>query len=163
MISKDLSLKLQAQLDGELPPAEAAEVARLVAANPEAAALQRELSATREVLKGSELTVPVPETREFYWSKIARGIEQAEREPVRSTRISPWAWLTQRLVPLTVVVLVAGLLTVAKFNGMWITSGQRMALLHEIETPVEDTGVLEFHDAKTGITVVWLDHEIDHD
>jgi len=71
-------LKLQAYLDGELPEGEARELATGLAQDQEAAALLAELRQTRDAIAGSEQVRALPESREFYWSKIQRAIERAE-------------------------------------------------------------------------------------
>ena len=72
-------LKLQAYLDGELPDSEVRAVADWIAKDAEAAGLLAELKNTRGALAGFEAEIKLPESREFYWSKIAREIERAER------------------------------------------------------------------------------------
>jgi len=69
-------LKLQALLDGELPEAEASEVAKWLARDREAAALLEELRHTGAALKGAEMGVRLPESREFFWSKVQREIQR---------------------------------------------------------------------------------------
>ena len=59
----DLELKLQAWLDGELPAAEAEEMRRLAAADPQAAGLLAELRNTKAALLQNEPSVIVPEPR----------------------------------------------------------------------------------------------------
>ena len=76
----DAQLKLQAWLDGELPEAEAKEVAKWVAQDPEAALLQGELKNTRQALAAGEKPMQLPESREFFWSKIEREISRT-RQP----------------------------------------------------------------------------------
>jgi len=71
-------LKLQAYLDGELPEAEAKAVAELLTKDQQAAALLTELRQTTESLAGFEQSIPLPESREFFWSKVRRGIEAQE-------------------------------------------------------------------------------------
>ena len=105
----DLELKLQAWLDGELPPAEAEEMRRLAAADPEAARLLAELQNIKAAFLENEPTVAVPETRQFYWSKIER---QIQREA--AARPSPglsWAERLRRwLAPLAGAAALAAVL-----------------------------------------------------
>ena len=70
----ELELKLQAHLDGELTGREATEIAALLEHDREAAALFGELRNIKTALTGNELEIKLPETREFYWSKIEREI-----------------------------------------------------------------------------------------
>ena len=81
----DTQLKLQAFLDGELPEDEAREVASLIARDEEARALHAELKNTRRAIKDSQPNVKLPESREFFWSKVERDIQQLQ--PVQA--ISP--------------------------------------------------------------------------
>ena len=71
MIEYQKQLKLQSYLDGELPEAEAAEVARWLSEDQEASALLTELRQTTQAMAGFEDGVRLPESREFFWSKIA--------------------------------------------------------------------------------------------
>ena len=67
-----VQLKLQAFLDGELPEAEASKVANWIAGDGQASALLEELRHTQEALAGFEAGIRLPESREFFWSKIER-------------------------------------------------------------------------------------------
>src|SRR5438128_52602 len=109
----DSQLKLQACLDGELPEAEAREVANWLARDREALALHTELRNTRQALVGSEVGVELPESREFFWSRIEREIQRLEPAPAAPVRIPLMGRLRRLLVPLAGValLLVAGLLT----------------------------------------------------
>jgi len=70
----EVQLKIQAYLDGELPETEAREIANLLAKDKEAVALHSELRNTRQSLSGFEVGVELPESRDFFWSKIKRDI-----------------------------------------------------------------------------------------
>jgi negative regulator of sigma E activity len=108
----ELELKLQAWLDGELPAAEAEQARRLAAAEPEAARLLAELQAIKTALRNNEEIVTVPETREFYWSKIERRIQREAADP---PLLGPfWAERFRRwLVPLAGAAALAAMLLVA--------------------------------------------------
>src|SRR5207248_2803731 len=109
----DKQLKLQAGLDGELPEAEAREVADWLARDREAAALHTELRNTRQALAGHEVGVALPESREFFWSKIEREIARLERIEAAASPVS-WANRLRRfLMPVAgvAVVAIAALLT----------------------------------------------------
>ena len=79
MINHETEVKLQACLDGELSPSEATTLEKLIAGDPDARSLFEELRAIRTLLAGNELDLKLPDTREFYWSKIRRQIELEER------------------------------------------------------------------------------------
>jgi anti-sigma factor RsiW len=153
MINQDTALKLQAFLDGELPSAEAQAVAELLTGNSEANALFEELRTTRSLLSGNELQFKVPESREFYWSKIARGIERQERpEAATAPRGTPW-WV-RFLVPVSALAALAVAVLVWRPSQRgWIGVAEG----HEIETPLEETSSFTFRSESAGMTVVWVD------
>lgn len=81
MIEQDTILKVQAYVDNELTQADAREVVALVERDPQARALCTELKELRTLVSANEIQVKLPESREFFWSKI-------EREIVRSSTIA---------------------------------------------------------------------------
>src|SRR3954451_11736217 len=94
-------LKLQAYLDGELPEPEARQMAKWLAQDQEAVLLHAELKNTRQALAGAEKLVQLPESREFFWSKIEREISRLERTesvPVKQAFFVAWRRL---LVPVS--------------------------------------------------------------
>src|SRR5438094_10004730 len=95
----DAQLKLQAFLDGELPDAEARVVANWLAQDQEAVALLAELRQTRQSLAGFEAGVRLPESREFFWSKIEREIERQEEPAPAVERRSLLARWLRFLIP----------------------------------------------------------------
>src|SRR5688572_6098577 len=97
-MTEDQQLKLQAFLDGELSEKEAREMASWLARDAEATALAGELRNTRKALKDSEPNIRVPESREFYWSKIQREIER-EPAPAPERSASVFGILRRLLVP----------------------------------------------------------------
>ena len=110
MMEYNQQLKLQAYLDGELPEAEAREVANWLARDREAVALLTELRNTRQALAGFEAGFRVPESEDFYWSKIRREIERLEpvEAPVRPA--IPWfKRLRGLLIPAAAAAVLAAL------------------------------------------------------
>jgi anti-sigma factor RsiW len=89
-MKRDLALKYQAFVDGELSEREARGVAEAIERDPEAQALVAELRATRTALAGNEPEVTLPETPEFYWSKIEREIRRCGAEPLGASE-GRWA------------------------------------------------------------------------
>jgi anti-sigma factor RsiW len=145
----DAQLKLQAYLDGELPEAEAREVAKLLAHDQEAVLLMAELRNTRQALKGAEALIQLPESREFYWSKISREIERLE-QPAQVEQKRPFIFKLQRfLVPVT------GALAVAVFLGITLFSNSGTAL-GETELSTDEMGAITFRSESAGMTTVWL-------
>jgi anti-sigma factor RsiW len=151
MMDIENQLKLQAYLDGELTEAEARGVADWLARDAEASALGQELRQTREALKGFEEAIKLPESREFYWSKIQREIQRQEGHAPRPQ--APFLARLQRfLVPAAGLALLglAGLL----------------ALPHSaapFETALADSGAFTYHDDSARTTLVWLSYPAEND
>ena len=98
----EAQLKLQAFLDGELRDVERREIAERLARDPEAKALLGELRMTRETVKSFEEGVTLPESREFYWSKIERHLRQPEVTAAESkVAAGAMVWLRRLLLPAT--------------------------------------------------------------
>ena len=145
-------LKLQAYLDGELAVSEAEEISELLARDADARALCEELSHTRTALKGNELELALPETRQFYWSKIEREIQRLEAQPKRAS-LPWWLALVQRHIAAISGAGVATLLVlVAALQMNWVSPD----LLEEIENPLEDTSSFSFRSESQKMTVVWI-------
>lgn len=148
-MENDAHLKLQAFVDGELPEAEARVVASQLARDADAAALIAEMKFTRHALAGHEKAVRVPESRDFYWSKIRRQIEASEvGRPVPVA--VPWhAKLRRFLAPATAVavVVIAGLLAT-----------QPVGVVGGTETSLSDSGAFTYRDFSSGTTLVWLSY-----
>jgi len=113
-----------------------------------------ELKATRALLVGNELELKLPETREFYWSKIQR---QVEREEQRAPAADAPAWWIRFLAPAGALAALAVLVLIA------LRSPERSQPLlasddsHEIETPLEETSSFSFRSEAAAMTVVWVD------
>jgi anti-sigma factor RsiW len=153
MIEYQDQLKLQAYLDGELPAAEAQAVANRLERDREAAALLTELRQTREVLAGFDREIKLPETREFFWSKIQREIERQERPVVEPLR-APWLGRLRRyLVPAAAVALL-GIAV--------LTMLPRSSNPFGVETTLQDSGAFTYHDETAGATLVWLSYPADN-
>ena len=149
-MTSDQQLKLQALLDGELSESEAREMAAWVGRDAEAAGLLAELRHTRQALGGFRDERPLPETREFFWSKIEREIGRCEAAMV-SPRIQP-GWWHRFLVPLGAVAGLALVVMVAGLRFGLFPGGPAP----ESETSVADSGTFTYHDYQSGTTLVWL-------
>jgi anti-sigma factor RsiW len=150
----DAQLKLQAFLDGELPEGEASKVAAWLARDREAAALLEELRNTRGALAGFEAGVQLPESREFFWSKVQREIQRLEAPALKTTPPPLFALWRRWLVPACAlaVVVVAGVLLLRPPG----TLGHAVA--PGIETALADAGAFTYHDYSAGTTLVWLSY-----
>jgi anti-sigma factor RsiW len=151
-MNEEFNLKLQACLDGELEPREARKVEAQVGLRPEAQALLGELRATRAALRGNEPERALPETREFYWSKIERAIEAAEAQPrPQGNRVS-LGWLL-RYWPQLGGATAAALLALAAVLHFHMLSPAGWV---DIESSLDETGTFCFRSEPDRMTLVWV-------
>jgi anti-sigma factor RsiW len=152
----DAQLKVQAYLDGELGEAESREVANLLARDQDATLLLGELRMTRQVLRGAESGIKLPESREFFWSKVSREIERMEavsaREP--AAKVSAWAAWRRFLLPAGAVASLAlAILFIGSQIGIFQTANGP-----EFETAIADPGALVYRDYARKTTLVWFSY-----
>ncbi len=153
-MKEDLQLKLQAYLDGELPSGEVQAVRDLLATDAAARDLLGELTNTRDVILAHEASIKLPESREFFWSKIQREINRDANPapapaPAPAPKFSFAAWLHRALVPAGAMaaVAIAVMLSLPHGGGVvdpTMTSGE--------------TATFTYHNYDTGSTLVWLDY-----
>ncbi len=154
-MNDDSLLKLQAYLDGELPAGERQAVADRLASDAEARGLLKELERTRRALRESEVPRAVPESREFFWSKIEREICRQEAAAARASRRAAAPWWKRWLIPAAGLAALTLVLSVAEHR--W--TGPRQPGV--VETTLADSGALTYRDVKEGITLVWLSYPPD--
>ncbi|MEI8043674.1 MAG: zf-HC2 domain-containing protein [Verrucomicrobiota bacterium] len=155
----EAQLKLQAYLDGELPEAERPQMDAALAQGGQSSLLLAELRQTREVLAGFEKGIQMPESREFFWSKIEREIRRQE-SPARVPAPVSWAARLRRLlVPASTVALlaIAGFLTIRNDGSSLLPGGT------EMETALTDTGAFTYRDYSAGTTLVWLSYPAENE
>jgi hypothetical protein len=163
VMTEEQQLKLQALLDGEdgvLPETEAREITALLARDADAVALWSELKNTCNALKGFETpgtagaspTVKLPESREFYWSKIKREIERSTSAATPPQTVSLFTRLRRIMMPLGAVAILAlvGIIALHAFSG-----GQRPIAVNSM---LADAGAFTYRDESQGMTVVWLSY-----
>ena len=153
----DAQLKLQAFLDGELPEGEASATADWLARDREAAALLEELRNTDSALAGFEAGIQLPETREFFWSKVRREIQRLETPAPKPAPLPLFARWRRFMVPASALALVViGGVVLTRPNaplGHAATTG--------IETALADSGAFTYRDYSAGTTLVWLSYPAD--
>jgi anti-sigma factor RsiW len=149
----DSQLKLQAYLDGELSEAEGREVANWLAKDQGAVALMGELRNTRKALTAFEAGTRLPESREFYWSKIEREIRRLEPEPARERPSLVAAW-RRFLVP---AGAVAALVIAALVANIQVSQSSAL------EASSADPGAFTYRDYASGTTLVWLSYPAEND
>ncbi len=142
---------MQAYLDGELSVSEAVEVKGRLARDPATEALLGELRSTKSVLAGNEAERKLPESREFFWSKIEREIERESREEIPVRKLSWFAWVQRHLVPVSGAALLSCLVGVVVLHSSGST-GQ----FGEMEVASDDMGAYTFRDQQAQMTMVWF-------
>jgi anti-sigma factor RsiW len=153
MKTRDMQLKVQAYLDNELSPGDARKVGTWISSDPEARELFNELKETREVLTQNEPVLKLPESHDFFWSKVKRGIESAERQPAESA-VRPW-W-TRFLAPVAGAVALFALVftLVDRGPGLIEVAIDGTPNFQFEEAP--DVSTITFRSEAEGVTVVWL-------
>jgi len=141
-------LKLQALLDGELETREVRELEALLAKDTQQAALLQELKWTKAAVAGNDVALSLPETRDFYWSKIAREIETAEKNAAVPAE-RPW-WI-QYFYPATGLAAMVAL--------MFVISGGRDTDGANTESVPEDVNAVSFRSDAQEISVVYVADE----
>lgn len=153
-MTEEQQLKLQAFLDGELPEADTREVASWLARDSEAADLLGELRNTRSTLRDIQPELKLPETREFYWSKIQREIQRPEPLQTPANPASLFTLLRRFLVPLTTVAVLAivGVFTFQQLGSRGETHPAQVSAM------LADVGAFTYRDQAQGMTVIWLSY-----
>ncbi len=154
-MTEEQQLKLQAFLDGELPESDSREVAAWIAQDADAAALLGELTNTCTALKDFKPEVKLPESREFYWSKIKREIERGAPQPVVAPKASLFDWFRRALMPLGAVAALALVAIVSIHNFSGGTHPLPMTANVMLGT---DANAFTYRDDAQDMTVVWLSY-----
>lgn len=152
-MNTEQQLKLQAYLDGELSDREAGQVADWLAQNPAAQSLLAELTMTKTALVSNEVEFKLPESREFFWSKIERDIRQQEKSSAPSAQpVSIRAWLHRFLIPVSAAAVLALLCAVVLTKP----SAFETAQLGETVSLNEEMGAINFRSESEQMTVIYL-------
>lgn len=163
MITEETICKVQAYVDGELPETDLEAVNTLIEGDPELTDLLKELRSSQEWLRGNEMERKLPESRDFYWSKILRGIEAEEAAtivPAGQPRRGIAFWL-RWLLPVGGLATVLFLAIMSEFQSGTgqERSGERAASYHEVDHPSDTGSLITFRSNAEGVTVVWLASE----
>jgi anti-sigma factor RsiW len=155
-MNRDLELRVQAWVDGELPEADMRQVASLLETDRAAQDLVAELRMTKHFLAGNEPAAAMPEGHDFFWSKIRREIERSARPEASAPTLS-WAFAWRRmLAPLSGVALVA-LVTAVSLNFFQHPQAESaLSNLVEVENPSEHIGSISYRSKAENMFVVWL-------
>ena len=156
----DQQLKLQAFLDGELPEREAREILAWTQSDAGAAALLSELKHTRQAITQSEPHLVLPESREFYWSKIQREIGRLEPRKASGSTNSIFGLLGRFLLPASALAALAIALIVA-YPHFRPTAQTTVANASEVETSLADADAITYRDEQENTTLIWLSYPAD--
>ncbi len=152
-MNEELQLKIQAWVDGELSGWQSRSIAKLVERDADAKALATELRQTKAAVSGNEMTVALPELREFYWNKIRLQIEREEAAGTK--RVSPAPTWDPLAIFRRVALPLAGV-AVACAVAMLSVNQFSAPAADEVTTTSDEMSALTFHDQSAGMTVVWL-------
>lgn len=150
MKTTDLTLDLQAYVDGELDATRRAEIERVLQNDAEAQHLVEGLQALGKLVREHEPAHSVPASRAFYWSQIQRRIDSAEAreaaarpESVATPPVkSALQWL-RWLIPALGVAAVAVIVSVQRPSA-------------GANADASDTQSLTFHSDSDGVTIAWI-------
>jgi anti-sigma factor RsiW len=140
------ALKLQAYVDGELSASEAKEIAAALERDPQAQSLHAELTMARTAVRGNEMEVAVPDSREFYWSKISREIERLEKTEARTPALPWWRKLA---VPLGIAAVVACIAVPMTLKETTSTAASQ-------PTDEGDTSTVTYYAEDGNVTFIWV-------
>lgn len=151
-MKNDTQLQLQAYFDGELDGLEARQAKAWLKEDPEAEALLAELASTRELLRHCGAEIRLPESREFFWSKIERTIATQARPGSRPRN----EWLS--LLPAWRFFVPAGSLVALVITAVLAVRAPETANVPANESTVSDPGAMTYRDEASGTTLVWLSY-----
>lgn len=146
----NLELELQAWLDGELSATKARQVEPKIVGDENASRLVAELKSVKTDLHGNETARKVPESREFYFSKIQREI-QRQSPPTQIVQAAPRAAWSKWLVPFLGAASLGCLLLMSTDPF-----SEPTVALDETSPVADGTEAVTFQDQAAGMTVVWL-------
>jgi anti-sigma factor RsiW len=151
-------LKLQALLDGELPEREAREILAWTQRDADAAALLAELKNTRQAMAKSEPHLRVPESRDFFWSKIEREIQRLEPQTTSAPKVSFFAAWRRFLLPASAIatLVIAGMLAHFSVPKAVVESVADADDTPAVETTLASAAATTYRDAGEGTTLVWF-------
>ena len=142
-------LKLQAFLDGALDAREMRDIETCLAQDTQSAALMQELKWMKAAVAGNDVAVALPESREFYWSKIERGITAEEMRAAAAP--SERAWWLKFLYPATGLAAMVAV--------MFVVSGGRTTDGADTESVPEDVNAISFRSEAEAMSVVFVADE----
>ena len=159
MKENKIELKIQALVDGELTESEAEQMRECMDNDVRLQILYAQLIQTKDLISKHEMPRILPESGDFYWTKIAQeigGVEPANQGSNNSLVIK---WLFRRLVPLLGIATIVLLITLQQPSVPDL--GIEFKSDHELELLDDDIEVMTFNSIDDSISIVWLDYSMD--
>ena len=157
-MNRDFQLRVQAFLDGELTEHETRQVERRLSSDEASSHLLEELRWTKNVLAANEPIAVIPETRDFYWSKIRGDILLMGRPVAPGPQAQAFLWLVWKkcFAPFSglalMLMVVWGIMSFYSLDA----SGARGRFLAQVESPSEEMGAFSFRSQSDNVFVIWL-------
>ncbi len=149
MKTTEMTLDLQAYVDGELPSDRRQAVEAMLSGDAEARELVEGLRRLSLLVRSHEPEIMVPASREFYWSQIQKQIDLAEREEVRRPAGFALGWL-RWLVPAVGAAAVAVVVTLRPGR-------EEVTLAGTFDSAQTESSAVVFRSESDGVTIHWID------
>ena len=159
MKENEIELKIQALVDGELTESEAEQIRECMGNDVRFQILYAQLIQTKDLISKHEMPRILPESGDFYWTKIAQeigGVEPANQVSNNSLVIK---WLFRRLAPLLGIAAIVLLITLQQPSMLDLDI--EFESDHELELVDDDIEVMTFNSFDDSMSIVWLDYSMD--
>ena len=159
MKENEIELKIQALVDGELTEFEAGKLRDRIKNDIRLQILHERLTQMKDLISTHEMPRVLPESSDFYWSKIAQEIEVGGSDAQSSAQSLGMKWVFRRLAPLLGIASVALIITLQGPNLPDL--GIVLDHNHELELLADEIDVMTFNSADDSLSVVWIDYSMD--
>ena len=159
MKENEIELKIQALVDGELTEFEAGKLRDRIKNDVRLQVLHERLMQMKDLISKHEMPRVLPESSDFYWSKISQKIEVGGSAAQSSAQSLGMKWVFRRLAPLLGIASVALLITLQGPNLPDL--GIVLDHNHELELLADEIDVMTFNSADDSMSVVWIDYSMD--
>ena len=157
MKENEIELKIQALVDGELTGFEAGKLRDRIKNDIRLQILHERLMQMKNLISKHEMPRVLPESSDFYWSKIAQEIEVGGSDAQSSAQSLGMKWVFRRLAPLLGIASVALIITLQEPN----LPDLGIVLNHNHELLSDEIDVMTFNSADDSMSVVWIDYSMD--
>ena len=157
MKENEIELKIQALVDGELTKFEAGKLRDRIKNDIRLQILHERLMQMKDLISKHEMPRVLPESSDFYWSKIAQEIEVGGSAAQSSAQTLGMKWVFRRLAPLLGIASVALLITLQGPN----LPDLGIVLDHNHELLTGEIDVMTFNSADDSMSIVWIDYSMD--